>query len=148
VGLDRATLTAAKGFRFIRVYAQIKNISKIPDPPYTLWALGDLKRTFQGIFGDHDQSKPSRLAIDEFVYVVTNGGDFIPCGHVYSTCGELRKITMNLPTKEGGGAQMFVGSYVDSGTSFNLDAAFAVPEQISELKLLVLGSSPVSFKVP
>jgi len=145
------TLTANAGFNFVRVTATAENTSAASDPLYAPWALGTIKRVCRGIpdlaDGKGKQPGPSRMALDEFVYLLTPAMDWIACGHVCETCPALRGTTLTFNSPGGGRGMMFLGTDVKQGEKFQIDVLFAVPQGINDFRLLVLGSPPVPVKM-
>jgi hypothetical protein len=143
------TLTAKAGFQFVRVTATAENTSAASDPRYALWALDTWKRLFRGI-NDDDKGKqpgPSRMAIDEFVYLLTPAMDWIACVHVCESSPALRGPTLTIRSPGGAGGMVFPGTDVKQGEKFQIDVLFAAPQGINDFRLLILGSPPVPVKM-
>jgi hypothetical protein len=152
VGTSSFSLNPKQGFRLLRVTAEVENVSGQSDHPYIAWALGDLKRLFLTLpFDDAEakkvSTKPRRLALDEFLFLVTPGGDWIACGHVCEGCSALRGMTLTLHSPDGSGAVVCPGTFIEQGASFKMDVIFSVPEGVEAFRLLVLGAEPVPVKL-
>lgn len=151
--LGRFTVSPKPRFRLFRVMAEIKNVSLQSDLPYIGWALSGIKRVFSEINPRTDADsqpksrKPSRLALDEFMFLLTPGGDWISCGHVCEGSSALRGVVLRVRSKDGTAVMIFPGSFVEQGSSFKADILFSVPQGVDEFRLLVLGSTPVPVAI-
>ncbi|HUV38229.1 MAG TPA: hypothetical protein VMY39_01385 [Planctomycetota bacterium] len=146
-GTSQTTLTPKQGFELLRVKASVENISTGPDLPYVPWCLGDFKRVFAAGLGDDDTPANGRLVVDEMIFLLTAGGDWISCGYVCSGCDKLRDFSLTLTGKDGGVTHIFLGTMVKPGEKFDLDVIFSVPSGTDGLRLLMLGSEPVDLAI-
>jgi len=112
------------------------------------WAFGGLKSLLIRMPSFRSKSdKPQRLAMDEFLSLVTAAGNWISCGHACEGSGALRRMTFTIHPKDGSsGGLTAVGSSVEQGESFEMDVSFSVPEGINEARLLIIGAMPVPVK--
>jgi hypothetical protein len=144
---NQITITPKKEFRLVRVTAKVTNVSDQSDLPYIKWSFGGFKSAIvDAISVDEAASDKPRLAMDEFIFLVTAGGDWINCGHVCDSSTVLRQMTLTIQGSNFG--VMAIGGYVSANDSFKMDVLFTVPEGIDQAKLLVLGATPepIAFK--
>jgi len=144
---NQVTITPKKNFRLVRVTAKVTNVSDQSDLPYIKWSLGGFKSAMvDAISADEATADKPRLAMDEFIFLVTTGGDWIACGHVCDSSTVLRQMSLTI---QGGNIGLIaIGGYVSANDSFKMDVLFTVPQGIDEGKLLVLGANPeaITFK--
>ncbi len=120
------------------------NLENGSDLPYINWAFGGIKEVIAGgISANVAAADKPRLAMDEFIYLVTAGGDWIACGHVCEGSTTLRGMTLTIQ----GVGMIALGGYVSQNKSFEMDILFTVPQGINEAKLLLLGANPLSLKI-
>ena len=82
--LDQFSLTPKPGFRLLSVSAHIENVSATSDPGYVSFILPQLIRVLGRGYDAMTPTpgEPSRLAHDQFAFLLTSRGDWIPCAHV------------------------------------------------------------------
>lgn len=150
-GMGRLTFSPKDGFRLLRVEATIKNISRDSDPAYVWYGLADP----MGKYGwyrmeafQNDVREPKRMVDDDFLFVITPGGDMIPSLFVISDDSSSPFGLASTISKDGRGSALFVGEYVTEGTEFSAGFVFQVPTGMEGLRLLMLGSPtvPVAIK--
>ena len=150
---DKLTVTPEKGYKLLRVTAKIKNASGASDVPYAPWTLN----SWQRLSLELDKKKrpgavllggPHRITMSEHVFVLTSGGDMISVVVVPKDCTTLRGTLTMTDTKNPKQRPVYGGSLVASGSEFDLDAIFTVADKISDLRLLILGSSPKPINIP
>ena len=146
-GATRVTMSPKPGFRLVRVNAKVTNISGQSDLSYAPWSFDGLKAALllALISGEEKAEKPTRLAMDEFIYFVTGGGDWINCGYVCTGAPKLRSFTFTVANSDVG--LVAIGGNVPEQESFDVDVIFTVPNGIEDGKLLILGAKPVQVKV-
>ena len=144
--VDRFSLTPKPGFSLLSVNVHIENVSATSDPPYISFTLPQLIRDVGRGFNvmTAKPGKPSRLAHDQFAFLLTPGGDWIPCGHVSESSRAIRGISF---TDRVYNKMLFSGSYLEQNKDFYADFIFSVPEGIKDFRFLFLGSTPVAVKI-
>ena len=144
--VDRFSLTPKPGFSLLSVNVHIKNASATSDPPYISFTLPQLIRDVGRGFNvmTAKPGNPSRLAHDQFAFLLTPGGDWIPCGHVSESSRAIRGISF---TDRVYNKMLFSGSYLEQNEDFYADFIFSVPEGIKDFRFLFLGSTPVAVKI-
>ncbi|MCX7000453.1 MAG: hypothetical protein NT106_09195 [Candidatus Sumerlaeota bacterium] len=149
--MSKFSLTPKNVYQLLKVTAQVENINPQSDPKYILSAFSDFKGAIFKIQLNNKQVtsfQPSRLANDEFIFLLVPNGDMIECGHVCKDSPELREGDILIGSKDGTkGFIMFCGSYIKYGGKFDLDIIFSVPQGIEDVRLLILGSEPVPINI-
>jgi len=146
--LNSVRVRAKDGFNLLRVTGRIKNISDQSDPAYVKWVLST--PDFANHYTDDRMSvfvdkvpEPNRLADDDFLFLLTPGGDLIGSTHVCQN-GLPQQSSGNVSNPYGQiTATFFTGKFVEKGTEFQLDVIFQVPKDIKTFKLIMLGSRAV-----
>lgn len=145
---SRWRVSAKQGFRLARVSARVQNVSPESDPPYTRQAASKLKGEMSRSFGDMfvggaiTASKPARMALDDFAWLVLPGGDIALCSYVCAPAKELRGAVISFPNNRPDPFKLFMGQPIAQGDDFLLDCLFVVPDGVNQLRLLVLGAVP------
>jgi len=141
---NQVTLSPKQGMQLLRVTAEVENISSTSDAPYFLWTRSGLIREMQSLFGSN-KGGPQRWATDDLVFLLTPGGDLLPCSHVCEGSSLRGALTMTMFSKEGAGQSMlFGGEQVARGEKYTADVIFSVPAGLEGLRLIIFGSAPVA----
>jgi hypothetical protein len=144
--VDRFSLTPEPGFSLLSVNVHITNVSATSDPPYISFTLPQLIREVGRGYDDMTAKpgKPSRLAHDQFSFLLTSGGDWVPCAHVSESSRAIRGIWL---TDRVYNKMLFSGGYLEQNEDFYADFIFSVPVGIKDFRFLFLGSTPISVKI-
>jgi hypothetical protein len=135
-------ITPKKGSRYVQVTAKVTNVSKQSDLPYIRWAF-DMGLLITTIPAYEAATKKPRLAMREFIFLVTAGGDWFVCDYVCVYSSVLNQASLSLFGKDGKlSGVTTIGGYVFANNSFKMDVLFLVPKGINDAKLLVLGANP------
>jgi hypothetical protein len=148
-GMGEFRIKPTAGHRVVRVRGKATNASQSPDLPYVLWTLVDNKGESARLELATEPGGPGRLALDDFLYLVTGDGPWIECAHVCrgSTLRDLNSTWYHFNDASFLSA---IGPFVATGDSMNIDVIFSVPQGIDRGKLVILGSAPVDveFEAP
>jgi hypothetical protein len=145
-GLNSITVKPREGFVLVHVTATVTNVGSDSDPPYTPWIFSDFKQAiFRSPWGGKkmDLAKPHRLADEEFLFVVTPGGDMFECVYTYLGARVMRSTQIVAKAKDGKAVVTSVGTYVAEGRSFKVNSLFSVPKDTRDLRLYMGGAPPV-----
>ena len=146
IGSQGITLTPKEGHQFLRVHAHIKNLSNEADKPYTLWAVGDVKRSFAAIFDRFNKpDKPYRWLDDGFIYLLSATSEMYACVHVCAG-SKLRDSSLTVTSPDGSGGIITTPQRIVADEDFELDVLFAIPRGASGWRLLVLGAPPAELR--
>jgi hypothetical protein len=144
--LDEFSLTSKPGFRLLSVRVHITNVSTTSDFPYVSFTLPQLIRDIGRGYSvmTPKPGKPSRLGHDQFAFLLTSRGDWIPCVHVSDSSKEIRGISF---TDRLYNKMLFSGGYLEQDQDFYADFIFSVPVGIKDIRFLFLGSPPIAVKI-
>lgn len=149
---------AKEGQRILQVKAQVKNASATSDPRYIPWSLAPARRIML-IDNKDEKTKPYRLAGDTFIYATTHdNAQLFPCSYVTKKSSALRygdiSVIFDVLGSSGGAdntwkvtQKVFPGSFIEQGGEFDLDVLFSVPGEVTDLRLLIIGSLPVPIQI-
>ena len=141
------TLRPKEGFRLWRVTASVRNTSRVDDRSYTLWAIENVKRVMALQEEKSAAHKSPYLWLDgSFIFLLTPASDIVPCSHVCNGCGLHGTMSFTVSDKDGNGRALTVPQVIESGKEVDIDLLFSVPNEITECRLLILGSPPVTLK--
>lgn len=149
-GMGRLTFAPKAGFRLLRVDATIKNISGDSDPAYVWYALSDPMGSYSWYKMEvfhNDVREPKRLVDDDYLFLITPGGDMIPSLFVISDGSNPAFGLAGTISKDGRGSALFVGEYVSQGTESSAGFIFQVPAEMEGLRLLLFGSPSVPVQI-
>jgi len=148
----RLSVEPEPGWQLLHVEATGRLTSDQPDLDYVTSAFATIKRHFYDVseaLSALSGGPGARVVDAEFLNVITPDGQWLPCRLAPpSSVGLLAPATLcalNLAVRDaqGGLEQRPVGTFVHKDESFDLDAWFMVPEGVTDLRLVLVGSDPV-----